>query len=70
MAQPLNRGIASVFYLGWFFVWIVFLFPEMQTRITALELAGNMSGLVVAIPFIILLIALAVPVYMILEGEK
>ena len=66
----MNRGIASVFYLGWFFVWIVFLFPEMQTRITALELTGNMSGLVVAIPFIILLISLAIPAYMIWEGEK
>ena len=66
----MNRGIAGVFYLGWFFVWIVYLFPEMQTRIAALEFAGNLSGLVSAIPFIILLIALVVPVYMIWEGDK
>ena len=64
-----SKTLSATFYLGWLFVWIAFLFPEMQTRIAAISATGNIAALLNVLPFIIFVIMLVVPIYLMLGND-
>lgn len=59
-----SKTLSGTFYLGWLFVWIAFLFPEMQTRIGAISATGNIAAFLGVLPFIIFIVILVVPIYL------
>lgn len=65
----MNRGISGAFYVGWFFIWVTLLYPEMVTRITAVGATGTIGTFLATMPFIFLVMALAVPIYIIWKGD-
>lgn len=60
----MNKNIGVVFYLGWLFVWVTLLYPEMVSRIAALGLTGTQGLFVNALSFAFLLFCLITPIYM------
>ena len=57
----MNKGLSGILYMAYFFVMIVFIYPEVETRISALSITGGLASVVGAIPLIILIVALIVP---------